>query len=135
MKCAFIGHRDSFGFEDKVYNQIKNLIDKGITEFYSGGMGNFDITCEKIVKKLDGKLIFIAYNINQIKEIDKLWYDDIICPFGYKNYSKYDIPRRNLWIADHCDIFLCHVYKNGNAKNTLDAAVKKNKKIINIAYL
>ncbi len=84
--------------------------------------------------KLGGKIIFVPYNIKQVKEYDKLWYDDIICPFGEKAYSKFDIPNRNKWLVDTCDICLCYVYKDGGAKHTLDYAVKKNKQIINLYY-
>lgn len=129
---AFIGHRDSTGVEAAIYAEIKNMINQGISNFISGGMGNYDKMCEKIVKDLGGKITFVPYNIKQIKEKDRFWYDNIICPFGNKVYSKFDIPNRNKWIIDNCDICLCYVYKNGGAKKTLDYAIKKGKKIINL---
>lgn len=46
MKCTFIGHRDVIGIEKEIYRKVKNLICNGITDFYSGGMGNFDKMCE-----------------------------------------------------------------------------------------
>ena len=129
-RCSFIGHRDTKGIENKIYIFISDLIKNGINEFYSGGMGNFDKMCEKAAKKLGGKIIFVPYNIKQIKLRDKLWYDEIICPFGEKLYSKFDIPDRNKWIVDNCDVFLCHVYKEGGAKHTMKYAEKKKKRII-----
>lgn len=131
-KCMFIGHRDSNGIEEKIYSVIKKLINNGITEFYSGGMGNFDKMCERIAKELGGRITFIPYNIKQIKQDDRLWYNDIICPFGEKSYSKFDIPNRNKWMVEACDICICYVYKNGGAKHTLDYAIKKNKNIIDL---
>lgn len=135
MRCSFIGHRDSIGIEDEIYDNIKKLMKIGITDFYSGGMGNFDKMCERTVKKLGGKIIFVPYNKNIIKDEDILWYNHIICPFGDKFYSKFDIPNRNKWIVEYCDIFLCYVYKNGGAKHTFDYAVKKNKRLINIPHI
>lgn len=83
-RCVFIGHRDYIAIENDVYLAIKKLIDKGVSEFYSGGMGNFDKLCEKAAKQLGGKIIFIPYNVRQIKENDRIWYNNIICPFGEK---------------------------------------------------
>ncbi len=131
-KCMFIGHRDSIGIENKIYLAIKYLINSGIVDFYSGGMGNFDKSCERTVKTLGGKIIFVPYNIKQIKKHDELWYDDIICPFGEKTYSKFDIPNRNKWLVNTCDVCLCYVYKDGGARHTLDYALEKNKQIINL---
>lgn len=87
MKCCFIGHKDAVGVEKEIYSEIKKLVNSGVSEFMSGDMGNFDKMCENTVKKLDGKIVFIPYNINQIKEKDRLFYDEIICPFGNKSYS------------------------------------------------
>ena len=134
MKCCFIGHRDSVGIEEEIYTQIAKLIKMGVTEFYSGGMGNFDKMCEKAVKELGGKIVFVPYNKSRIKEEDKSWYDSIICPFGEKFYSKFDIPNRNKWLVDNCDICLCYVHRNGCAKRTYDYAVKNDKQIIAIQY-
>lgn len=132
-KCGFIGHRNSFGLEKEIYTEIKALIETGVTDFYSGGMGNFDKMCEQAVKALGGTLTFVPYNQKQIKKQDGLWYDHIICPFGNKPYSRFDIPNRNRWLVKHCDLFLCYVYKDGGAKRTLDNAIKQNKRIINLA--
>jgi len=80
LKCGFIGHRDSFGIEDKVYSEIRKLMESGIREFYSGGMGNFDKICERAVKELGGKIVFVPYNLKAVKSEDIEWYDEIICP-------------------------------------------------------
>ena len=132
MRCCFIGHRDADGLEYKIRESIEKLIKMGVTEFYSGGMGQFDRACEFAVKRQKGKLVFIPYNIRQVKKEYKLWYDNIICPFGEKEYSAYDIPKRNKWMVDNCDICLCYIYKEGGAKKTFEYALKKNKKIINL---
>ena len=133
MKCCFIGHRDcTEELYDIIYREIKKLMAMRITDFYSGGMGNFDKMCEKAVKKLGGHLTFVPYNIGQIKEKDKLWYDDIICPFGDKKYSKFDIPDRNKWLVDNCGLCLVYVCKDGGARRTLNYAYYKERQIINI---
>lgn len=132
MNCCFIGHRDAKGIENIIERNINLLLKSGITDFYSGGSGNFDTLCEKAVKNLGGKINFVPYNISQIHSSSNIIFDKIILPFGNKPYSKYDIPNRNKWLVDHCDVMLCYVYKNGGAKKTLDYAEKSNKKILNI---
>lgn len=132
MKCCFVGHRDSVGIEEKIYTAIKKLIANDVTDFYSGGMGNFDKQCERIVKELGGKIIFIPYNMKCIKKEDKLWYDAIICPFGNKPYAKFDIPNRNRWLVDQSDIILSYVYRKSGAKTTLDYAIQMHKKILSL---
>lgn len=131
-KCGFIGHRNIFGIEERIYVEIKKILNMGTYEFYSGGMGNFDKMCEMAVKKLGGRIVFVPYNMNQIKEKDRLWYDHIVCPLGNKPYSKFDIPNRNNWLVRHCDLFLCYVHKDGGARRTFDYAVEQNKQIINL---
>ena len=130
MNCCFIGHRDCVGIEKEIYMQIEKLMRHKDILFYSGGMGNFDKLCEKAVKDLGGKIVFVPYNIKQIKEKDKRWYDHIVCPFGDKPYSKFDIPKRNQWLVDQCNICLCYVYKEGGAQKTLEYALSKKKQII-----
>lgn len=66
-KCCFIGHRDSVGLENEIYTKITALAELGITEFYSGGMGNFDKMCESAVKKAGGKINLVAYNKIKLK--------------------------------------------------------------------
>jgi len=133
LKCGFIGHRDSFGIEDKVYSEIRKLMESGIREFYSGGMGNFDKICERAVKELGGKIVFVPYNLKAVKSEDIEWYDEIICPFGSKAYEKSDIPKRNEWLVATCDVFLCNVYKEGCAIRTIGLVASYGKEIINVA--
>ena len=133
MKCSFIGHRDSIGLEAVIYPEIKKMMKAGITEFYSGGMGNFDKMCEKAVKELGGTLVFVPYNMKQVKLRDGQWYDAVFCPFGSKEYEKFDIPNRNKWLVEQCDIFLCNVKRPGGAMHTFNYAVKMKKTVINLA--
>ncbi|MBO5059751.1 MAG: hypothetical protein J6C82_02390 [Clostridia bacterium] len=131
-KCCFAGHRDAFGIEKDVYAVIKMLMEHGITEFYSGGMGNFDKLCEKAAKDLGGKVIYVPYNIDCLKMVNTARYDNVICPFGEKEYEKCDIPLRNNWLVDNTDMALCYVKRPGGAKATMDYAVKKKKYVLNM---
>lgn len=55
-KCGFIGHRDCLGLDKEIHEEIKKIINLGVTEFFSGGMGNFDKMCEAEAKRLGGKI-------------------------------------------------------------------------------
>ena len=132
MKCCFVGHRDCFGIEEKIDASIEKLMRNGVRRFYSGGMGNFDKMCEKSVKKLGGRLIFVPYNVKQIKEEHRAWHDEIVCPFGGKAYEKNDIPNRNKWMVDYSDIVISYVYKPGGANVTLNYAKRANKFIVDL---
>ncbi len=133
QKCAFFGHSDCRGMEDKIRTAISTLINRGVTVYFSGGMGQFDKLCEEAVRALGGELVLVACNIKQLHEKDMLRYDDIICPPGKKSYSKHDVSDRNKWLVDHADVALCYVHKDGAAKSTLNYAVESNKMIINLA--
>lgn len=56
--CAFFGHR-SFDYEpyrDKIREKIVDLIEnRGVTTFYSGGRGSFDVLCARTVWELKQK--------------------------------------------------------------------------------
>ncbi len=131
-RCVFIGHRDYIGDNAPIKQMIQDLMMRGVSEFYSGGMGNFDKACENAVKQLGGTLIYVPYNKAQIKRLHQFYYHKIENIFGDKFYEKTDIPFRNQWMVDHCDICLCYVGRNGGAMQTLRYAIEKGKPIINL---
>ena len=133
-RCVFIGHRNYAGEDADIQQMIRYLMSCGVSEFYSGGMGNFDKICEKTVKALGGTLIFVPYNKKSIKAFHKFYYEKIENIFGNKAYEPADIPSRNQWMVDRCDICLCYVGQNGGAMNTLRYAVENGKPIINLFY-
>lgn len=133
--CGFIGHRDASGIDEQIQNEINKLLSQNYSTFYSGGMGCFDKTCEKIAKQSGGMIVYIPYSRRIIKPQDREWYDDIYIPFKDKPYSKYDIPNRNKKLVALCDVLLCYVYKPGGASKTMEYARRLNIPIINIATM
>ena len=79
MNCCFIGHINSIETKNKIYTIVKDLMQNGVTAFYSRGRKD-DISFEKTVKKCKGKLIFVPYNLNKITNKTISWYDDIVYP-------------------------------------------------------
>ena len=51
--ATFIGHNDCYGItENQVKDAIRELIEKGVTDFLSGGQGGFDRLCGRCVYEL-----------------------------------------------------------------------------------
>lgn len=79
MNCCFIGHRDAKGIENIIERNINLLLKSGITDFYSGGSGNFDTLCEKQLKTSAAKLLLFLttsakYIVLQILFLTKLFF-------------------------------------------------------------
>ena len=48
--AVFIGHNECYGVtSEQIKEAIVSLIDKGVTEFLSGGQGGFDRLCGRCV--------------------------------------------------------------------------------------
>ena len=51
--AVFIGHNECYGVtNEQIKEAIVSLIDKGVTEFLSGGQGGFDRLCGRCVYEL-----------------------------------------------------------------------------------
>ena len=130
---VIIGHRECHFFpEEKVISQIQFLLDNGYDTFYSGGMGEFDLKCARILvhikqtcPNLQSHLVipFLSFKIPSSD-----LYDEIIFPAECDKLSpRFAIPRRNRWMVDQSQAALCFVlYSWGGAATTLQYAQKKN---------
>ncbi len=138
--CCFCGHRDinEYEIEKKVKTEISNLIDNGVTTFYSGGMGNFDNLCERIVREIklsndEVKLYLIAPYMMKRFNTDNQFYEEIIIPDLGEIHYKRAIKERNKWIVNRSNFILCHVWREfGGAWDMLKFAKKQDIKIIAI---
>lgn len=145
-KCTFFGHRDfdKLDFNEKVYEILRDLIvNKNVSEFLSGGMGNFDRICEGYIRKLKKEfpyvklknfLPYLEYPAVKNFKRDIQLYDEIVIPnTGAENFRN-GIRKRNFYIVDNSDYFISGIYRNeGEAFIALEYARKKeNIEIINI---
>ncbi len=137
--AIFIGHKECYGFDNKqIRSEILKLIDADVTEFYNGGMGNFDWMCARIVYDLKKEYphihnyLVIPYLTFTI--LEKKYFDSIIYPDGFEKYHfKAAIPARNRYLVDNAEYALCYVTHGwGGAAKTLERAKKKGLTIINI---
>ena len=114
--------------------------------FYSGGMGDFDKICEKIVRRFKRNneniklcliLPYIKSNINNDPQYYTALYDEIIVPDLANPHYKRAITMRNGWMVENSDIILSYVFREtGGAWTMLKYAEKSGVEYINInSYL
>lgn len=137
--ATFIGHSECYGVNaEEVRSEIIKLIEKGVTEFYSGGMGSFDWMCSRIVYELKKdypqiqNYLVIPYLTFTI--LEKKYFDSIIYPEGFEKYHfKAAIPARNKYLVDNAGYALCYVTHGwGGAAKTFERAKKKGLIIVNL---
>lgn len=142
LTCYGFGHRENHYSQDNLERIIVNLIkEKGVTTFYTGGMGNFDSAFSAAVRNakktfINIKLCLIAPYLTKTLVNNKNYYnavyDEVLIP-DIKTYYKSAITLRNRWIIDQSNYVVSGIIKPfGGAYNAIKYAQKKNKNIIAI---
>ena len=142
--CAFCGHRDVFEADiaEHAEKEITALIENGFTAFYSGGMGEFDKICERVVRRIKKRndniklcliLPYIKSGVSNAPEYYNELYDEIIVPDLGNLHYKRAITERNRWIVSRADMILAYVFRNyGGAYTMLKYAEKLDTEYINV---
>ena len=145
-RVVLFGHRDFDGhrvLEERLYSLFASLIrTKSFLEIYIGRNGEFDIYAASIVKRVQGAMgkhnseliCVLPYSQKDIEYYEK-YYDSVIIPecIG-RTHPKGAITKRNRWMVEQADLFLCYIErKNGGAYTALQYAKKLKKSIINLA--
>ena len=137
--ATFIGHKECYGVSsEQVREEIIKLIENGVTDFLSGGMGAFDWMCARIVFELKKNYphihnyLVIPYLTFTI--LEEKYFDSIIYPEGFEKYHfKSAIPARNKYLVDNSAYAICYVTHGwGGAAQTFEKAVKKGLTVINL---
>ncbi|MBQ2664138.1 MAG: DUF1273 family protein [Clostridia bacterium] len=106
---------------EKIKEAITDLIEnQGITTFYSGGMGNFDMLCENVARELKRKypiklcliMPYMTKRLNTDREYYNAMYDEIIIPDLGDVHYKRAITERNKWMVNCSDVVLCYVTRS-----------------------
>lgn len=143
--CVAFGHRDVFS---EISEQLVSLIEElivhhGVVEFWTGGMGEFDVAFSSAVRQLKQKyphvkllLIkpYFSAEINTNKTYYAQMYDEVIIPQAVANvHPKSAITKRNRWMVEESDFVITFVHRNfGGAHEAKKYAVKKQKIIFEI---
>lgn len=140
--AVFIGHRYCPNLsESQIEKYVEPLIENGVTFFYNGGMGDFDLKAARAVHNLKKRypniknILVIPYKSFSVA--DRNIFDEVIYPFTLReiNSGNYRsaIPKRNQFMVD-CSLYaICHVtHFSRGAYKTLEYAKKQNLAIIEI---
>ena len=139
MRISFFGHHDYIANEEDQYAivcKLDELVGDNYCEFLLGGIGKFDTFARRCCleyKKLNTnvKLILVLPYLDRHYEVEG--YDDSVYPPLEKVPKRLAIVRRNEWMVDQSDYIIASVWHYGGARNTIDYAKQKKKKIINFA--
>ena len=146
--CSFFGHRNieiTDELKNKLFEIVKNLIEKGYEYFYFGGFGMFDELCYNIVSKLKLKYshikrVYCLSNPRHLiskkrpewmkkEEYEEFVYLDLEFDWWYQR-----IYYRNCAIIDKSDltIFYVEARKDSGAYKAFKYSQKKRKNYINL---
>lgn len=145
-KTTFIGHRILLqgNIQQLLKSAIENEIQSGCKNFIIGSHGEFDKTVLDILLSLKNtypeiqiEVVITNYNPKTQDEIiikENPKYETVMFEIE-ELHPKQRITASNKQMIDSCDTLICYVKPNvfkGGAKTTLDYAIKKNIKIINL---
>lgn len=136
--CAFFGHRD-YDYKkerDRITELILGLIEtEGVTQFYSGYRGNFDLTCCAIVRELKKRfsgitlMMVLSYHPREGFEVPTV-FDDSVYLLERNVPLRYAISETNKLLVDRVDFILSGaIYDYGGAAKAVEYA-RRRKKII-----
>ena len=140
MICTFFGHRDTpERATSLLHDSIVDLIEnKGVTNFYVGYNGNFDVMVFKKLQQLSGYYP-IKYNIvlPYIPTEGKYNTDVSSCsllPDGIESVpKKFAISYRNRWMIEQSDFVITYVsHSFGGAAQFRALALRKGKTVIDL---
>lgn len=143
--CCGFGHREFYkDIKNELQTVIKRLIvEKSITDFLTGGMGDFDSLFSSTVRSCkalygDIRLILVkpyfSNELNTNKVYYETFYDDVIIPEAVAGHHyKSAITKRNRWMIEQSDIVLSGVYRDfGGAYDAIKYAHKIQKEVIDL---
>ena len=147
--CSFFGHREICNIPEtslRVEELVTNLIvNKGVSVFYFGGLGEFDNLCYNVVNKLKSSysIIKTAFCYTSDKDLARLKRQHVLSGKQYdsyayfplkNNYWYYKILFRNYEIINASDyvVFYVDTSKTGGALSAYKYAIKTKKIIYNV---
>ena len=119
--------------------ELRTLLEHGNHKFYLGGYGDFDLLAVKVLYELkqeypEAESILILPYLD--RKVDASLYDSTIYPPLENVPKRYAISRRNKWMVEQADMVIaCVDHDWGGASKTLEYAVKKGLRIINLGGL
>lgn len=138
--CCFIGHSKCFGLPtERVRAAMEDLINRGVTDFLCGGMGDFDWMCARLTYQLKQKYSHIRCDLIipylTYRVLEPKYFDGILYPEGLEKYHfKAAIVARNRYLVDQSAYALCYVTHSwGGAAQTYKRAENRKLYIHNLS--
>lgn len=142
MIITFCGHSkliEQDTIRAHLTHELRTLLEQGNHKFYLGGYGDFDLLAAKVLHELKSEypelesILILPY---LDRPVDASLYDSTIYPPLETVPKRYAISRRNKWMVEQADMMIaCVDHDWGGASKTLEYAVKKGLRIINLGGL
>ena len=145
---ALFGHRtisEVIPIERKINEIVHQLInDKTYVDFLVGRDGDFDVIASSVIHRVkkqsfsaNSSLVWIMpYETEEWRnntDYYENYYDEIeLCHESASSHFKGAIQKRNRYMVDRADLIVCFVKNKGGAYKTMQYALKKGKKVINL---
>ena len=146
--CTFAGHRDVFhgGVREAAEIVLRGLLERDDEFcFYTGGMGEFDALCERLVRELKRerpekkiRLILVEPYMKQSINTQGQWlnsrYDEVMIPGSLAGiHYKAAIQGRNRWMVEHSRYMIAYVRRDyGGAHAAMAYALRLGLDVIRI---
>ncbi len=122
--------------QENLLKTVIFLANEGVTEFLSGGYGNFDILVAETVKAIKENYPYVISTLvipYMDKEVSTNLYDGSVYPPIETVPKRAAIIKRNMWMVDNSDVVVGYITNvTGGAFKTYDYALKRKKQTINL---
>ena len=143
MICCGFGHRVLLmDIEKPLREVLERLVkEQGVTEFFTGGMGEFDALFARTVRSMKRtdpqlRLVLVLPYLTRQVATEKAWYeshyDEILIPAELDGvHPKAAITLRNRWMVDHSDFVVAALRRDyGGAAEATRYAKTRGKVVV-----
>ena len=141
--CSGFGHRVLLMDIEKPLREVLERLaaEEGVTEFYTGGMGEFDELFARTVWSMKRnnpylRLVLVLPYLTRQTATEKVWYesqyDEILIPAELDGvHPKAAITLRNRWMVEHSDFVVAALRRNyGGAADAARYAESRGKVVV-----
>lgn len=136
--CFFIGHADApESLLSSLTDEIERLIvQEDVSEFFFGNHGQFDSMARRALAEVKDKyphirrILVLAYHPSTLSAGIPKDVDESLYPFDERVMPRYAIPKANRRMIDACEYLIAYVRHTGKARDFLEYAQRKGKRII-----
>lgn len=140
VSCFFIGHADApSGIFPELTACIEHLITQHhVTEFFFGWHGSFDRLVLRALQENKARhpqirrVLVLAYHPSQLSTALPTSVDESVYPFDGAVPPRFAISKASQKMIQQCDYLIAYVRHTGKARDFLEYAQRKQKRIFTI---